>query len=453
MRPTLMIALLAALGCLPLAFCADPPEKADASAEVERLIQQLASRDFKVRDAAGKALEARGTAVLPALRQARDHQDPEVRRRLEELIPALEAIATFAPKRVTLDLVNKPVKDAVDEVSKQTGYKISFPDGQVNPRGDKLVYTFQMKEATFWEAIDKICEVSGLHLNPGYGDEPFRLFYQDTHTPYVDRNGPFRVVAEGFHFSRSIRFGQLYRNQAQAGVQASESMNFSFYILTEPKLPILGLGEVRLTDVRDELGNSMTLVRGGENQEFGGRRYYRYGGGHRQFQYHAQANLTWPVKAARKVRILKGIAPVTVLAEQRPAIVIDKIREAKGKKFKAGTIEIDIDDVKAAGGAGAANKSYDIKMSLRDTSRDNLSGDYSWMESLNQRLELRDAKGNKFISRGNNWENTSPSAVNGTWMFGDPGNAKLGDAEQLIFYNWVTMDHEVTFEFRDLPLP
>lgn len=453
MRPLAASALLVVFTCLALTLpgtANDPP----APLSAERLIEQLGSPDFKVRDEANRALGARGVEVLPALRKARDHQDPEVRRRLEEMIPTLEAIATLAPRRVTLDLVNKPLKEAIESVSKQTGYKISFPEGQVNPRGEKLVFTFQMKNATFWEAIDRICEVSGLHMQPGYGEEPFRLYFQDSHTPYVHRNGPFRVVADGFHYNRSVRFGQIYRNPGQPGGQNSESMSFSFYILAEPKLPILGLGEVKLTDVRDELGNSMVLVKpGGNGIEAGGRRYYRGGSGYRQFQYHAQAQLAWPVKAARHAQVLKGVAPVTVLAEQRAAIVIDKVLEAKGKKFKAGSIELHIEEVKAAGAAGAANKAYDIKMTLRDTSRDHLSGDYSWMDSLNQRLELRDAKGNKYVSRGNNWDNTSPSSVHGTWMFGDSGNAKLGAAEQLVFYNWITMDHELTFEFRELPLP
>jgi hypothetical protein len=310
-----------------------------------------------------------------------------------------------------------------------------------------------MKDATFWEVMDRICEVSGLHMQPGYGEEPFRLYFQENHTPFVHRNGPFRVVAEGFNYSRSIRFGQMQRNPGQPGLQNSESMSFSFHILSEPKLPILGMGEVKLTEVRDDLGNSMVLLRpSGEGFDPGGRRYYR-GGGYRQFQYHAQAPMTWPVKAARKVQLLRGIAPVTVLAEQRAAIVVEKVLDAKGKKFKAGTIEMDIEEVKAAGGAGAGNKTYDVKMTVRDTSRDHLSGDYSWMDSLNQRLELRDAKGNKYVSRGNNFDNTSPSSVHGTWMFGESGNAQLGAAEQLVFYNWITMDHELTFEFRDLPLP
>ncbi len=461
MRPLAALVFLAPFGVLALA--ADPPVKPANPATVEALVQQLASTDFKVRDTAYKALQARGTAILADLKKARDHKDPEVRRRLEELIPNLEAIQTLAPKRISLNLVNQPLKDAVQEVIKQTGYKISYPDGQANPRGEKQVYSFQLNNATFWETIDKICEVSGLYLQPGYGDEPFRLYFQDVQTPFVYRNGPFRLVANSFHYSRSISFGQISRNQVvpQPGValppngpQNHESMSFSFYILTEPKLPILGLGEVKLTEVRDELGNSMLLVRNtGDQAEFGGRRHYRYGGGYRQYQYHTQAAMSWPLKTARRVQVLKGAVPVTVLAEQRAAIVVDNVLKAKGKKFKAGTLEIDIEDVKNAGGAGAGNKAYDIKMTIRDTSRDSLGHDYSWMDSLNQRLELRDAKGNKFYSRGNNWDNTSPSSVHGTWMFGESGNGQIGAPEQLVFYNWITMDHELTFEFRDLPLP
>src|SRR5262249_5215499 len=181
---------------LPWLWSAEPAKKLDARPSVEQLIEQLGSKDFKTREAAGQALEARGVEILSALRKAQDHSDPEVRRRLEAMIPTLETISTLSPKLVTLDLVNRPLKDAIQEVAKQTGYKIIYPEGQVNPRGEKLLYTFQMKQATFWEALDKICDASGLQLQHGYGDDQFRLYFQDYHAPYVYRTDPFRLVAE-----------------------------------------------------------------------------------------------------------------------------------------------------------------------------------------------------------------------------------------------------------------
>ena len=40
-----------------------------------------------------------------------------------------------------------------------------------------------------------------------------------------------------------------------------------------------------------------------------------------------------------------------------------------------------------------------------------------------------------------------------TFTLGNPGNAKLGPPAKLIFFSWHTLQHQVAFEFKDLPLP
>ena len=55
---------------------------------------------------------------------------------------------------------------------------------------------------------------------------------------------------------------------------------------------------------------------------------------------------------------------------------------------------------------------------------------------------------------GFNWTNGTPTTVQGTFMFGDPGTGvAVGEPATLTYYDWVTMQHQVEFEFRDLPLP
>src|SRR4051812_49954940 len=94
------------------------------AATIERLIEQLGSPDFKVRESAGKALAARGADVLPALKKAAAHPDPEVRQRLAALIADTERAVLLAPKRVTLHLDGVPLRDAVAELARASGYKI-----------------------------------------------------------------------------------------------------------------------------------------------------------------------------------------------------------------------------------------------------------------------------------------------------------------------------------------
>ena len=63
-----------------------PDKKPADGATIERLIRQLGSDRFDKREEASKALLALGDAGLPALRKAQDDPDPEIRRRVDQLL-------------------------------------------------------------------------------------------------------------------------------------------------------------------------------------------------------------------------------------------------------------------------------------------------------------------------------------------------------------------------------
>jgi hypothetical protein len=88
---------LAAFFLAGVTYAAEPDR-----VRIERLIKQLGSEKFSEREAASKALEEAGEDALPALRNAKDNRDPEVRRRAVALAKAiirrLRAQAEIAPK-------------------------------------------------------------------------------------------------------------------------------------------------------------------------------------------------------------------------------------------------------------------------------------------------------------------------------------------------------------------
>ena len=76
------------------------------------------------------------------------------------------------------------------------------------------------------------------------------------HVPFIDYQGPFRLSAGGFHYSKSLTFATLPRN-LPGGAQRSESLSFNFQVLAEPKLPLLGIGAAKLTVAVDDQDNSL----------------------------------------------------------------------------------------------------------------------------------------------------------------------------------------------------
>ena len=49
--------------------------------------------------------------------------------------------------------------------------------------------------------------------------------------------------------------------------------------------------------------------------------------------------------------------------------------------------------------------------------------------------------------------NGTPTVVQATFQFAPPPDGKIGKPAKLVYNQWVTLSHEVEFEFRDVPLP
>jgi hypothetical protein len=423
---------------------------------VSVLVDQLGSPDFRTRQEANKTLVAQGAAVLPALRKALNHPDFEVRRRLEQIITQVEEAAALAPKTVSLHLKHRPVKEALEQLSRQTGYKLILL--QENPERDKEVFSFDFDGVPFWEGLHRVSEASGTVLQQSYfGDDVIRLSgaEQAQYVPFVSLSGPFCLVAQGFSYGRSLQFSVLNRNLVPAQQRSSEYLNLSLHISVEPRLPLLRVGQAKLETAQDEDKNSLVPRQGAEGH-YGKRSYYD-GGGYRCCGQQFQVNLMRPSPSSRLVRLLKGTLPVTVLAEQKPSIVVEDLKAAKGKRFQADGVELEFEDLAEASKdvAPRAAKVYQLKVSVRATRPDH-PAEYGWAHSLSQRLELLDAKGNKYVYRSYNWAETSATQVKGaTLLFeaGAGGSEKTGPPAKLVYYTWLQREHEVPFEFHDLPLP
>jgi len=240
-----------------------PPAKPTPDLAVEQLVQQLGDNDYRKRDEASRALQIAGARALPALRIALNHTDAEIRRRANELIPAVEAAVLLAPKRITFKTVNKPVKDAFAELIRQTGYQIEY---NVNDAG--RLYSFDFKDAPFWEAIEKISRATGLVIQQGYGDDHIRLYQQNAYAPYVHTEGAFRFTATGFNQYRNIDFSLAGKGAAPQN--RNESLTLQFSVCVEPRMALLGVGEVHLEAAYDNEKNSMLVPPVNNNELFNG---------------------------------------------------------------------------------------------------------------------------------------------------------------------------------------
>jgi hypothetical protein len=96
-------------------------------------------------------------------------------------------------------------------------------------------------------------------------------------------------------------------------------------------------------------------------------------------------------------------------------------------------------------------KQLQVKVAITEERGD--GNDYSWMNTMYQRLQLLDEKGTPFQTYGTSWGNSGPNHVDLTMTFGQPGNAKAEAPAKLVFMQWHTITHLLAFEFKDIPLP
>src|SRR5262245_55699521 len=166
MKRFLLPGLLTGLALVALASVPAKADRIDKAAKpsADKLVEQLGSDSFNVRKKAYEQLQAMGEAALPALQKATSSKDTEVRKKASELVAKIEKQAAttkaLAATQVHLVYKNTPVKDAVADLKKKTGYLIVLHDPD-NKLKDKKV-TLDTGKVNFWVALEKFCDAAGV---------------------------------------------------------------------------------------------------------------------------------------------------------------------------------------------------------------------------------------------------------------------------------------------------
>jgi hypothetical protein len=420
-----------------------------ANTDVERMIKDLGSDDWRTREKAGSELAKKGEKALPTMRRAMLNTDsPEVQRRLVVLVRKMDYARLVEPKKVTFSAKDQTAKQLFDEIARQTGYGIQFDGG-----GDAK-FSFEFDNTPFWKAVDTVANAAGFVVYAESGDQTIRVYSQDTMNPHVAYAGPFRFLATNINSSRSVQLSGISKRGGTP--RANEYMNLSFQIQSEPKNPMLGYSQPEVLEAKDELGGSLMPPQ--ENRgDYRSSRYMNQG--YRGHNLYGSVNLTRGDRSASAIKSLKCRMLVMLLSGTAPEVSITDPLKVKKKSFTGRTTQIDLESVETD-----ANQKgiYVVNLTAKKLapSDPNRGEDYNWSNSLWQKLELTDDKGNAYFCYGPNTINNSGSSVQMVLQFGAddrrtgrPAPNKLGPPAKLVLTEWLTVTHEVTFEFKDVPLP
>ena len=435
---------------VPPAPAAKLPPEAPIDPALLKLVEALGSENFREREKAGQAIEAKGGKALHDLRRALVATDsPEISRRLTILIRRMDYDRLVSARHVSMKLKGKTAKAALEEVTKQTGYRIEFNNnGPVGPGAPgESKFDFDFEKTSFWVAVDAIAEKAGLGVYADYDDEIVRVnANQDSYNPHVSYAGPFRFIATGINSNRNVQLSGLSKRGFQQ--RTSESIGFSFQVHSEPKNPILGTLPAEVTVATDELGGNLVPPKDPNNV----RSSYYNNGSYRGHNAYGNVNLLRASKDATTLKTLKGKMGIVLLAGIVPEVVIADPVKTKNKTFRGRNIEVTYDSTAEAGGQYTVNLT--VKR-LDQTDPNNI--DYNWSNTVWQKVELHDADGKKYHTYGPNQINNNGASVQLVIPFNKQNRQgqeeKLGPAVKLVVNEWLQITNDVIFEFKDIPLP
>lgn len=434
---------------LPPPPTAPAAQPAPADPAIKKMIDDLGSDDWRTREKAGADLTLKGEKALAQMRAALLASDsPEVQRRLSVLVRKIDRERLTEPKRVTYSAKDKSPKQVFDEIAKQTGYRIDFSGD-----GSDAKYSFEFDKTPFWQAVDAVANAGGYTVYAEYDDESIRVYSQGTTNPYVAYGGPFRFLATNINTSRSVQLSGIAKRGGRPPV--NEYMNLSFQVQSEPKNPMLGIMQPELTEAKDDLGGSLLPPQ----DRNGYRSSNYYSSGYRGHNTYMSVNLLRGNRDATTLKSLKGRVTIVLLAGTVPDVVVDDPLKAKKKSFAGRSVTLDVESVEED-----ANQKgqYVVNVTAKRTTPvdPNRGDDYAWSNNLWQKIELTDASGNKYFSYGPQQHDNNGGTVKMVIQYGlnnrrtgQPGDVKLGPPTRLVVTEWLTANHEVKFEFKDIPLP
>jgi hypothetical protein len=219
---------------------------------LEALVRKLGSSSFVQREKARKELEAIGTSALEPLRRAKKTADAETNRRIAELIRLFEEQVLIRqilePKQVHLKLNGVSVQQAIAELANLSGYPIQF-QGDATRFADKKI-TLDTGKISFWQALDKLCEQSGLIEQVNLNEPPISLdtfvlpngkkgglrriqqFPMPAHAPA----GPIVLVNRGNERSLVSYAGAVKIEVRISRDAGTKELNLLFVVAAEPRL-------------------------------------------------------------------------------------------------------------------------------------------------------------------------------------------------------------------------
>jgi hypothetical protein len=434
----LVLLLWLALGTLP-----NEPDLA-------ALVETLASPSPADRDRAAGALEELGLPALPALRAVRPGNDPEHARRIASLIGEISRQRLLRPTRITLDLDDQPLEDAVAALRRESGVELTLMPG-ADPRWrERHVTLHAAKGMSFWEALDRISTAGGVRLDatPQTRGPTLRLIPHEGPPIPSAFAGPYRVVVTGLHVHRQVALAPVpaeskVRDEFQVGLQ----------IAAEPGLIIGQNGPPRLLEAIDDQDRDLRAAQVGP-------RVRPVSNSSRQWDAPGIStfaeSITLKPNEPRGTRIkrLRGFVPITAVA-RTGRVLSFSLRGTEGQSFSAGGATVIVQKFGVEHGRPTPLQLLVYGPREPESSERASGPNQRTLGPLPLRfnhadhIQILDARGRPIVSGIQ--ASPTPDGKGGILLTLYPG--PNGSPAEVRYHDIAAVATEVPFDFADLPMP
>lgn len=340
----------------------------ELAAQVKSLVVQLDADTLSERDVAEAnllslaSIEGIGEEkLLTLLPEPNDRMPAAVRDRLSAIRKTLEeqlARQAIAASTVSLEAINWPLMDVLEELEKRTGNKIIDSRAQFGGQATNPDVVLQVEAAPFWSALDQVLDQAKLSPYAFAGEDAVSLV--DREPGERDRygravySGPFRFEVTDVTANRGLRNPKR------------QSLNLDLEIAWEPRLrPIALTQPLDHVEAVDEAGQRLPVAQPG--------RVF-----HMEVQEGRSATtiklpLELPDRAVNQIATLRGGLTALVPAG-RHAFRFDDLTRGEPITQSRGGVHITLDRVTEN------NAIWEVHMRLRlDADNDALASHRGWV--------------------------------------------------------------------------
>ena len=418
------------------------------STDIAGLVEQLGASRYASRIAAEGKLVGLGRMSLPALRVGAASKDAEIRARSVALLERIEGASLIEPTPIRLDLRQATLAEAIDEINRQSGFRISLVPESSEAAAHRRVTLQERDPLTFWQAMDALCKAGGVRplSEIGPSPQPPGEGFSLGDGPLTELGpssdfGPFRVRLSSVHLQSEVRPGR------SPEVVASREFFLQLSLAAEPRLAIARDGAARVTAALDDRGRSLMVAQGSQII----RRTSGYFGLSQASTVAFRLDLDFPEPEVAQLRLVRGVVPVRVETRKSDPLVVP-LSARPDQVFRRGDAELTLVEARQASPTQPATFRVAIRQTGVATQPDDPSGlrrPGLRSDSILHRVEVLDAMG-VVLPWFPSVTRQAEAETQLTITVGRRGDG--GEPATLRYYETIQTKTEVSFEFRDIPI-